>query len=456
MLSEFLIKSSPWSAKAKKRKIWYNNAMLIFDVLYILALLVAVPVWVKVLFKKEYRKILKKRLSPSIVYSEKKRIWIHAVSVGEVQSIKSLIDQLKRTYPETEIVLTVTTPTGFNITQELYTDIRVINAPVDLSFTVKKFIKLINPKLLILNELEIWPNWVLVTARKKIPIMLINGRMSDHAYGRYRVWMFFLKIFFNKIGRFLVQAEFYRERFVGLGIPEEKIKVCGNIKADQAFKNRDRLPPDREILDFMHLTHHVAGKTVVIIASSHRDDEELIAPVIKGAGDRFFFVLVPRHLARTKDIQAMLAKQGVRFFTWSTRNSSTAEAEGSPGTPQVMIFDKMGYLFNALQVSHIVYMGGTLDPRIGGHNLYEPAVMGKTIIGGPHFNNFPDIGSELVDRGVYRVIHDGRQCLQALQEWQADTGAAMAETAIAAVTARKGSVQCILEEIKPLMDRDPA
>lgn len=426
--------------------------MFIFDMLYILALLVAVPLWIKVLFKQEYRKIIKRRLSPAIPYSEKKRIWIHAVSVGEVRSIKNLIDQIKKTYPDTEIVLTVTTPTGFNITQELYTDIRVINAPVDFSFTVGKFIKLINPKLLILNELEIWPNWVLITARKKIPIILINGRMSDHAYGRYRFWMFFLRIFFNKIQRFLVQAELYRDRFQGLGIPGEKIKVCGNIKADQACKNRDRLPPDREIRDFMGITRHVPGKTVVTIASSHRDDEERLIPVILDASDTFFFVVVPRHLSRIKEIQMLLTKHGVRFFTWSTRHTLTDTL--NPGKARVMIFDKMGYLFNALQVSHIVYMGGTQDPRIGGHNLYEPAVVGKYILGGPHFNNFPDIGAELVERGVYRVVNDGPQIMQALLEWQAAAGDDRAEEAIASVNARKGSVQCILEEIQSLMDRD--
>ena len=182
--------------------------MLLFDVVYLIFLLLALPIWVKFLLKKEYRKILKHRLSPGINYSKEKRIWIHAVSVGEVRSLKYLVEQLKEKYKKKEIVLSVTTPAGFECAQKEYPDIPVINAPVDFSFTIKRFIKKINPQLVVLNELEIWPNWVLITRRKNIPMLLINGRISDLAFKRYKKGLFLLKFFL----RGLIDT-WYRQNF---------------------------------------------------------------------------------------------------------------------------------------------------------------------------------------------------------------------------------------------------
>jgi 3-deoxy-D-manno-octulosonic-acid transferase len=414
--------------------------------LYIFLLLLGLPFWVKVLFKKEYRGILKYRLFPTIPRSERKRIWIHAVSVGEVRSLKHLIDQLKKSYKNTEIVLTVTTPAGYNCTAELYTDIRVINAPVDFSFTIRRFIKQINPRILILNELEIWPNWVTGVQRHDIPILLINGRMSERAFRRYKKFILPLRPFFNKIDCFLVQAEIYKKRFEQLGIPGEKITVCGNIKADEAFNSLEHLPADREIWEYLGLKP--GAEIIVTLASSHKADEELLAPVIETVGDDFLFIIAPRHLTRTEEIECLLEKHGVKFSTWSKRAPGGDKKTG-PG--RVLIFDRMGYLFNVLKITDIVFMGGTLDPKTGGHNLYEPAAMGKCIVGGPHYNNFPDIGAELQKQGVYHVAADPGTLSAWLQNWRFLDGDAIRQKAVEAVSARRGSVQCILEEIQRFM-----
>ena len=187
--------------------------------MYIFIIILTLPFWTKYLFKKEYRTILKHRLSPNIKYSDKKRIWIHAVSVGEVRSLKNLIKKLKEKYKKKEIVLSVTTPTGCEFAKKQYKTIKIINAPIDFSFTIKKFIKNINPELLILNELEIWPNWISITNKRKIPTMLINGRISDASFKQYKRFNFLLKKILNKTDRFLVQAEIYKERFQQLKIP---------------------------------------------------------------------------------------------------------------------------------------------------------------------------------------------------------------------------------------------
>jgi len=419
--------------------------MLLFDLLYLVFLLVALPIWAKFLMKKEYREILKHRLSPHIKSSSQKRIWIHAVSVGEVRSLRYLIDQLKEQYPQKEIVLSVTTPAGYDCACKEYNDIAVINAPVDLSFTIRRFIKRINPQLLILNELEIWPNWVLITARKKIPMILINGRVSDLAFKRYKKTQFFLKHFFKQIDRFLVQAELYKERFQHLRIPGEKITVCGNIKADEAFKARDYLSKSEEILEFLGIK--TDGRKIVTIASSHRSDEEFIIPIIKKMADRFQFIIVPRHLNRIDELESILREHRVSYSRWSVDGDID-----HPKNRRTFIFDKMSYLFHILKITDIVFMGGTLEQKIGGHNLYEPAVLGKYIVGGPFYNNFPDIGKELNEKGVYKIVKDRDACINAFLDWEKEEKKDIENTAIHAVARRKGSVQCILKEIHRFID----
>jgi 3-deoxy-D-manno-octulosonic-acid transferase len=418
--------------------------MLLFDVVYLMFLLLALPLWVKFLVKKEYRKILKRRLSPGINYSKEKRIWIHAVSVGEVRSLKCLVEQLKEKYIGKEFVLSVTTPAGYECALKEYPDIPVINAPVDFSFTIKRFIKKINPQLMILNELEIWPNWVLITRRKNIPIVLINGRISDLAFKRYKKGLFILKIFFKRIDRYLVQAELYKERFRELHIPAEKIMVCGNIKADEACKVRDSLSSKQEILEFLKIKPN--GRKIVTAASSHQRDEQLIIPIINQLGDDFLFIIVPRHLTRLEELETLLQKHQVNYSIWS----KTTAADFTAG--EVLIFDKMGYLFNILKITDIVFMGGTLEQKIGGHNLYEPAVLGKFIIGGPYYNNFPDIGKELSENGVYKIVNNSNECLQILMDYKSIDWENVSKNAINAVSQRRGSIQCILKEIHHFID----
>jgi 3-deoxy-D-manno-octulosonic-acid transferase len=418
--------------------------MLLFDVVYLIFLLLALPLWAKFLLKKEYRKILKYRLSPGITYSKEKRIWIHAVSVGEVRSLKYLVEQLKEKYKKKEIVLSVTTPAGYECALKEYPDIPVINAPVDFSFTIKRFIKKINPQVMVLNELEIWPNWVLITRRKKIPMLLINGRISDLAFKRYKKGLFLLKFFFKRIDRYLVQAELYKERFRELHIPGEKITVCGNIKADEACKGRDYLSSEQDILEFLGIKPN--GKKIVTAASSHQSDEQLIIPIINQLGKDFLFIIVPRHLTRVEEIETLLKKHQVNYSIWS----KTAASGITPG--KVLIFDKMGYLFHILKITDIVFMGGTLEQKIGGHNLYEPAVLGKFIIGGPYYNNFPDIGKELAEKGVYKIVKDSHECLQILLNYRDIDWENVSKNAVNAVSQRRGSIQCILKEIHRFID----
>lgn len=428
--------------------------MLVFDVLYFLAVLLTLPVSAKFFLKKEYRTILKHRLSPDISPSEKKRIWIHAVSVGEVRSLKNLIKTLNEKYKEKEIVLSVTTPTGFHFAKQQYKNLQVINAPIDFSFTIKKFIKTINPELLILNELEIWPNWILITKRKRIPILLINGRISVSAFKRYRRFNFFLKLFFKKIDRFLLQADIYKERFLQLHIPAEKIKICGNIKADEAVKSLELIPPDKDILRILGINPGSRkSKKIFTLASSHLSDEKIVIPIIKEFRSKFLFIIVPRHLNRSAEIEKLLNRHQLDYTIWSRASAAGSCESGTPVEMKsgVLIYDRMGYLFHLLKISDVVFMGGTMEQRLGGHNLYEPAVLGKPVTGGPWYNNFPAIGDELSRKGIYHTVKNPEELSRFLERFHNPDGIDIdyiRSEAVRCVSRQMGSLHTTLEEIQ--------
>jgi len=411
--------------------------MVILDLLYALLLLLFLPFWLKYVFKKNYRQLLKSRLRPKLDPSPGKTVWIHAVSVGEVRSLKSLIAALGE--KKIPVVLSVTTPAGFDAAFSEYPGIPVLHAPLDFSFVIRRFIDCIRPRLVIFNELEIWPNWITLLHRRRIPMLLVNGRVSDAAFRRYCFFGGILRPFFRRLDGYLVQNELYRKRFLRLRIPAEKITVCGNIKADEAASSLRQMPPPGEVL--AHLRLAAPAKKIVVLASSHDLDEKIFIPAIPEHSQNFFFIIVPRHVRRAAAIAARLQLCGVRHSLFSRPQAS------DPGA-QAMIYDRMGYLFPVMSIADIVFMGGTFDPRTGGHNLYEPAVLGKPIAGGPWYNNFPDIGRELAESGVYHRLNDSQEWREYLAAYpDLDLNRIQAQ-ARRAVDHRQGSLACNLEQIQ--------
>jgi 3-deoxy-D-manno-octulosonic-acid transferase len=411
--------------------------MLILDFLYAILLLCTFPFWVKYIFKKKYRRLLKDRLRTQLPACSGKTVWIHAVSVGEVRSLKSLIQRLGEM--KQQVILSVTTPSGYEFACKEYSGMPVIHSPFDLSWTIKHFIRSINPKLVIFNELEVWPNWISLLHQKKIPMILINGRISETAFSRYRFFNFFLWHFFSQINCFLVQNNIYKKRFLQLKIPAEKIIVCGNIKADEADRSLQQLPTPKEVL--AHLGLDKITKKIITLASSHSNSEKIVIPAIEPLSAKFFFIIVPRHIQRVKTIAGQLERHGLKYTFFSHQQPIKADT-------QVLVYDRMGYLFPIISITDIVFMGGTHDQKIGGHNLYEPAAMGKLILGGPYYNNFPDIGRDLEETGVYHQINHSLELVDFVRRYHDLDLEQINQKALKAVLKRKGSLECTLEQIQ--------
>jgi len=411
--------------------------MLILDLLYFLLLLVSWPFWLKYVLKKSYRSLLKGRLQPQLDAGSEKAVWIHAVSVGEVRSLKSLIATLNK--KGQRIVLSVTTPAGFDLACKEFPEIPTIHAPLDLSFVIRRFIDRIQPRLVIFNELEIWPNWISLLRRRQVPMLLINGRISEKAFRRYRIFAFILRPFFRSIDRYLVQNELYRQRFLRLGIPIEQVAICGNIKADEAVGSLDSIPPPEKV--FAHLQLKPQARKIVVLASSHEEDEDIFIPAIPAQTQNYFFIIAPRHVERAGAIATRLRQAGVRHALFSRQKDT-----GNPLA--ALVYDRMGYLFPIMSIADIVFMGGTFHAATGGHNLYEPAALGKAIVGGPCYDNFPEIGRELEERGAYHRVANCREWQEFLAAFHSADLKRIGDGARAAVAAKKGTLACSLEQIE--------
>jgi len=417
--------------------------MVIIDILYFFILIILLPFTPKYLIKREYRQVLKKRLSPDILNKKvKKRIWLHAVSVGEVKSLKKMISEIIE-FTDYEIILSVTTPSGYKVAKNEFKSIIIIPAPLDFSFTIKKFIKTIKPDILILNELELWPNWLIITKRFNIPILLINGRMSTNAMKKYKRFKTIIKLFLNKIDLIILQANIYKNRFIELGLNPKKIIICGNIKADEALNAKENLPTKESIIDYLKVKKN--NQKIITFASTHKSDEEIFIPAILSLKDQYTFIIVPRHIERVPEIAESLDSFNIKFNIWSkSDNINLAKS--------VLIFDKIGYLFNIHYISDLIVMGGTFSEKIGGHNLFEPAVLGKRIIGGKYYNNFPDIGKDLQNLSAYIKVKDSNEMVETIKNISKDFNSKrITDSARQEVLKRQGSVECIIKEINKIL-----
>ena len=236
-----------------------------------------------------------------------------------------------------------------------------------------------------------------------------------------------------------MQNKIYKQRFRQLKIPAEKIIVCGNIKADEADRSLQHLPTRQEVL--AHLRLDASPKKIITLASSHSSSESIVIPAIERLSADFFFIIVPRHVQRAKTIARQLKQSGLKYTLFSRQQTINSDT-------QVLIYDRMGYLFPIMSITDMVFMGGTHDQKIGGHNLYEPASMGKLILGGPYYNNFPDIGSELAASGVYHQINHSHELVDFANRYQNLNLKKINEKALNAIMKRKGSLACTLDQIQ--------
>lgn len=319
-------------------------------------------------------------------------IWLHAVSVGEVIAARPLLKALRSNYPNHAIVVSNTTETG-KTTAGGFAEVDLcLYFPFDFLPSVRLLLGTVKPRIVIIMETEIWPNFTREAARRSIPLVLANGRISDRSIKRYLKFSWFFRPALRCFSAICMQSETGRERIIAIGSYPERTHVTGNLKNDIPYHQTTE-----EERRQLRIQYTIPGESCVLTAGSTRDGEELF--VIKAYRelcsqiDNLFLVLVPRHPVRANEIATLLESSGVRF----KRRTATSGTCLAPG--EVLLVDTVGEMMNLYALADIAYIGGSLVP-FGGHNLLEPASVGVPSIFGPHMENFREIEALVLHYGA--------------------------------------------------------
>ena len=329
------------------------------------------------------------------LFQGKKTIWIHAVSVGETRAAKPLVRQIRKKYPDEQILVSNVTETGHAIALEDQEIDICLFFPFDFSWAVRKALTTVHPEMIIIVETEIWPNFTQQAHQLKIPLILVNGRISDRSFPRYRFVRFLLRPILDRFSAFCMQSQTDAERIMALGAPDGRVENTGNLKFDHALKE---VSPDQVHQTKKH--YCLPDQVAIFVAGSTHDGEErqLLEAYKKIAAQidrKLILILIPRHPERKREVQFLLKEMG---FNYRLRSAVTEEdSVFSPG--DVLLVDTLGEVLDFYSIADLVFVGGSLVP-IGGHNLLEASLLSKPVLFGPYIHNFKEISAKLIRAGA--------------------------------------------------------
>ena len=415
----------------------------------LLVYLLQIPVATYWLFRSMINRTYKDRIGQrfGIGYPKLDRsIWIHAVSVGEVQASVPLIRAIRERFPGHSMLISTGTPTGAERVRAAFGDTVVhCYIPLEMPIAVDNFFGSVKPELALIMETEIWPNLYQGCGAREIPLVLVSARISPHSVAKYRR---FLPLFRETLSHGIIiaaQSEADAERFRMLGASPARTRVTGNIKFDI------ELPPELT-QDGKELRQKLFGERPVWVAASTHDEEEqqVLAAhrqLLKTYPD-LLLVLVPRHPERFAAVKDMVKKSKLRFV-------SRTEGHACDAATQVFVGDTMGELPLFYAASDIAFVGGSLVPIVG-HNLLEPAALGLPVISGPYVYNAQDIADMFVELGACHIVSDPPELAAAVDALLADAGKAAkrGKKGQEIVEHNRGALSRLLGLLDPLIDEE--
>ena len=373
-------------------------------------------------------------------------IWLHAVSVGEVQAAVPLVRALMRRYPDRVMLITTVTPTGAaRVRAQFGNSVQHCYIPFETPYAVNRFFDSVNPKIALIMETEIWPNLYQECGQRKIPLVLVSARISPKSVNSYRR---FLPLFRDTLSHGIViaaQSEMDADRFRSLGAAEERTTVVGNIKFDI------ELPDDLEKSGADLRRNNFEDRPVWVAASTHDKEEDLVLHAHRLVRKRFpdaLLILVPRHPERFPTVRSLLHRSGFKVI---------ARTDGLPCTPDTEVYfgDTMGEVPLFYAASNVAFVGGTLIP-VGGHNLLEPAALGKPVVTGPHLFNTQDIANKFEKLGASITVNNAGQLGEAIADLFDDppTATDIGRRGYEIVQQNRGALGRLLKLLAPLISRD--
>ena len=423
----------------------------LYSALLALALLVSLPYWlIQWLRHGKYRASLRQRLGkvPSRLAGNRTRpvIWIHAVSVGEVLAVVGLVSKMKRAFPQHRVLISTTTPTGQELARSRFGEESVFYFPLDFGFAINPYLRRLRPELVVIAETEFWPNFLRLAHAGGARIAVVNARISDRSFPRYRRWHKILSRVLWLVDVFLAQTEEDRRRLLAIGASPDRVQVSGNLKFDVS-----KPTPPPIVARLRDALQHAQAHPVVICGSTVEGEEKLLLDAFGKVLDKFpraVLMLAPRHPERFGGVAQLLEKAAIpswRRSAWS----------GEPLAGGALLLDSIGELASLYALADLAFVGGSLVPR-GGHNILEPAQHGVPILVGPYTENFRDVVRSFQVNNAVRVVEPAELPL-ALVELASNEAERKSLGRLAAETVRAhtGATQRTLQALGRLLDSPP-
>jgi len=426
---------------------------IILNLLYLSASIFYSPVIIyRVIRHKRYRSGWDQRFGKISRRSpDKKCIWLHAVSVGEVNAAKTIIKELENKFDDFEIVISTTTDTGFVRATNLFgKNNQVFYFPFDFSWIMRRAFSNIRPSICLLMELEVWPNFVQIAQQSNIPVIVVNGRMSDKSFPRYQKIKPLVKKMFGKISLTLAQTEQYARRFKELGCPDEKVIVTGSLKYDTA-----QLTDKVEGADSLAAQLNIGSERLWVAGATGNDEEKILLDVYQNLKQDNMFVdlrlaIVPRKPERFDEVAQLIERRDLPLIRYSRIKNNTG---APPSDKQAIILgDTMGDLRKFYSLATIIFVGRSLVP-MGGSDMVEAAALGKCTVLGPYAFNFKQtVEALLADSGAI-MVKDQQELFQTMQQCLSDSDFAqsIANNGREVIRKNQGATQKTIDQIEKFL-----
>lgn len=417
--------------------------------LYSFAIVLAMPfIFLKLYLRSfklpAYRSRWLERLGYATAQLPSEGIWLHAVSVGEVVAALPLINALLTSYPQLPITVTTTTPTGSQrLKQSMGDKVTHIYMPYDLSLTLQPIFNKLRPRLMIVMETELWPNLLHQCQQREIPVVIVNGRISDKSLVGYARIKNFTAAMLNQVTMICAQSVQDAERFKILGLAANKVVVSGNLKFDVQISDvQQQLGKE--------LKTSVGNRIIWIAASTHAGEETKVLAAFKELRQQhpdLLLLLVPRHPDRFNEVATVIEQADLTYVRRSADVVCTNDIA-------VLLGDTMGEMNVFYSAADIALVCGSLMP-IGGHNLLEPASAGVAILTGPYFSNFQEITEKLLENNAVVVVQDHAQLCAQMLLWlnEPQQRAAYGKRALAVIEKNRGATAKVLNKLALYLDQ---
>lgn len=363
---------------------------------------------------------------------KEKVIVFHAVSVGEVLSLEKLLTKVHTNFPEISVVLTTGTKTGQDLAQKKYTEITdyITYFPFDFPFAINNFLKKINPNMVIIAETELWPNFAMQCKKGNIPIIIINGRISDSSFGSYKLFKFFFAPILNLYTKIYTQSDLDKDRFIFLGNKPENTEVMANLKFDI-----EKIDSEIDL--------NKGDNRILIAGSTHSGENEIIIRTYNKLRENFNdikMILAPRHMERIQEICSLLKNYN---FNIGYRSKSDTFTQND-----IIILDTFGELKKCYSLSDVAFIGGSFN-NTGGHNPLEAAIYNVPTITGPNIKNFRDIYGILIRANASKLVNNELELYEVINELLNNKASLnlMSQACQSIFDSQKGAIDFVIDKI---------